>query len=115
MLYISLGVIIIYPLEYGILEIDMKFKICVQKSIFRLYFSIIHTSNNVVIGNLKSCMAVGEIYVLNTCVKFQVWVRHNERDIHVQKIKVQNIFSGSISYCFRELFVYFHKFYKGFT
>ena len=66
MLYISLGVIIIYLLEYGILEIDMKFKICVQNSIFRLYFSIIHTSNNVVIGNLKSCMAVGEIYVKGT-------------------------------------------------
>ena len=48
---------------YVILEIDMKFKICIQKDFFGFYFSIVHISTNVVLRNLKSRVAIGEIHV----------------------------------------------------
>ena len=49
--------------------------------------------------------------VFYTYVKFQVCVVHKKRDIHVQKIKVKNIFFRYILHLARELFVYFHILY----
>ena len=42
---------------------------------------------------------------------FQVGGLYNERDIHVQKIKVQKLILRYITYYLRDLAVYFHKLY----
>ena len=60
------GSIFLYLLMYVILEIDMKFKICIQKYFFGFYFSIVHISTNIVFRNLESRVAIGEIHVEGT-------------------------------------------------
>ena len=58
------GIIFQYMLMYAILGIDMKLKICLQKRVFFLVcFSIVHILINIVLGNLKSRLAVDEIHV----------------------------------------------------
>ena len=49
--------------------------------------------------------------VFNTHLKFQVWVVHSKGGIHVQKIKVENIFFKYICHSFRVMIVYFHELY----
>ena len=49
--------------------------------------------------------------LLTYIFKFQVWVVHSKGDIHVQKIKVQNILFEYICHSFRGMIVYFPKLY----
>ena len=49
--------------------------------------------------------------VLNRYGKFQLWVMHIKRVIHVQKIKVQKIIFKYISFSRKKLIINFHKLY----
>ena len=64
--YSSNGIILLFVLIFLILEIDMKLKISIQKKVVGLYFSNVHISTNIVLKNIKSRVAVGEIHVEGT-------------------------------------------------